>query len=307
MRNILLIDTSALLHKAKHTLGSKLSYKDADTGILFGFLSQIGKLCNKYQTNRMVFALDSASSKRSRIYPEYKKNRSSEKSPAEKSFDNYCYERFDEVVDILENKLHFKNIWCADGYEADDIIATFLLQNPDKGKNSIIVSSDNDYYQLLHKCKGMHTSKDSLYTERLFTQEWDLHPKKWTTVKKIAGCSGDNVKSVPGVGYKTAANYLKGNASDSKIALIESKEMIPVIRMALRLTRLPFDGSIVLPDFEENDLCFDDMLEVCSIYGFNSIIADRDRYNMWERIFNGNFVSKKIQKDAQGKRKRTAF
>ena len=307
MKNILLIDTSALLHKAKHTLGGKLSHKEADTGILFGFLSQVGKLCNKYQTNRIVFALDSSTSKRKKLYPEYKSTRKTEKTPTEKAFDDYCHERFDEVVDVIKNRLHFKNVWKSEGYEADDIIATFLLDNPELGKNSVIVSSDNDYYQLLHKCRGMHNSKDTLYTKRHFIQEWDIHPKDWKTVKKIVGCSGDSVRSVPGVGYKTAVNYLKGTAPDSKVKLIESPEMIPVMRMASRLTRLPFDLTITLPDFEENYLCFDDLLEICSIYGFNSIVADRDRFSMWEKIFNGDFISKKMQRDAQGKGKRIKF
>ena len=304
MKNILLVDTSALLHKSKHTLSGKLSYKDADTGILYGFLSQFGKLCNKYQTNNVVFALDSKKSKRKAIYPEYRNKRNDNKTETEISFDKYCYERFDETIEIIRDRLGFPNVWEESGYEADDIIATFIKSEEEFAKRSIIVSSDNDYFQLLHLCKGMHTSKDSLYTARLFMGEWGINPKDWVKVKKIAGCSGDNVKSVPRVRYKTAVNYLKGTCTDKIRDLIESEEMRPVKKLSGRLTKLPFDDKILLPDFIEPKLDFDVFLQMCSEFGFNSIISDSDRYRMWERIFNGKFLNNQEKKE---NKKRASF
>ena len=302
----LLIDTSSFLHKAKHTLHSKLSYKEADTGILYGFLLQLGKVCNKYQTNRIVFALDSRKSKRANIYPEYKMNRVSEKTEAEREFDKYCYERFDEVIKVLKEDINFGNIWKVPGYEADDIIAKFILDDKERAKTCVIVSSDNDYYPLLKYCKGMHISKESLYTKRHFYDEWGITADMWKDVKSRSGCKGDNIKSVPGVGYTTAVKYLNGVASKRITELIESEDMQPVIKMARRLTKIPFDNKFDLPEFKEPDLDFDGFLNMCSRFGFNYIVSDTERFRMWEKIINGTFSSKEDRKKER-QRKRTQF
>lgn len=305
MKHTLSIDSSAFLHRAKHTLGGKLCFKEADTGILYGFLHQLGKMCNRYQTNRVVFALDSKRSKRKDIYPDYKNNRKkAEKSDKEIEFDNYCYDRFSEVEEQLR-KMGFPNIWKCDGYEGDDIIATFLDRYPDYAKNTIVVSSDNDFYQLLGKCKGMYNSKNMLYTKTHLLQEYGIKPAQWATVKKICGCASDNVKSVPGVGYGKAVQYVKGELKGKLLDLVESEEMEPVIKMAGKLTKLPFDKKVDIPEFvPEAKLDHDYFLKMCMDFGFNSIIADSERFKMWERIFNGSFA---IDKDKEKNKKRTTF
>ena len=52
MKKILLIDTSSLLYKSRHTIGNKLSHKEMETGLMFGFFMQVLKLGNKFKTNK---------------------------------------------------------------------------------------------------------------------------------------------------------------------------------------------------------------------------------------------------------------
>lgn len=294
MKHTMLVDTSALLYRAKHAVGNKLSHQDIETGIMFGFFIQIFKLANKFKTNRFVFCLDgsgsSNKSKRKMIYPDYKNSRQ-DKSDSEKKFDDICYKKFDEIIDYLKTFGH-KNILSFPGYEADDIIASFLLCNVDLRKGSVIVSSDNDFYQLLHLCKGMFLSqKNYIYTKHDFEDEFGIEPKQWKDVKEIAGCKGDAVPGVPGVGYPTAAKYLRGELTKGKIFdRIEAKEFKSVRKMARRLTSLPLDKTPKVHHIDDRyDLNFDAFLDMCSQLSFNSFIVNRENFNCWKRFFEGDY------------------
>ena len=292
MKKILLIDTSSLLYKSRHTIGNKLSHKEMETGLMFGFFMQVLKLGNKFKTNRFVYCLDGngdGRNRRKQLYPDYKFKRT-EKTEEERKIDNFFYKKFDEVIEHLKELGH-KNILSSPGLEADDVIAAFLLKNSELQKASIIVSSDNDFYQLLNICKGMYlSSKGVLYTEKDFFLEWGLTPDEWKKVKSIAGCAGDSVPGVPGVGYKTAAKFIRGELSGKKYEKIVSDEFSETIKLAKKLTNLPFKGTIGSKFVDDSkDLDFDRFLELCSMYGFNSFISNKENYNGWKRFFEGSY------------------
>ncbi len=295
MKHTMLIDTSALLYRSKHAVGNKLSHKDVETGIMFGFFIQIFKLANKFKTNRFIFCLDGDSgkgnrSKRKVIFPDYKKSRL-QKSDDDKKFDEICYNKFDEIVNLLKSFGH-KNIIAAPGFEADDIIASFLLNNVDLQKGSVIVSSDNDFYQLLHICKGMFLAqKNYIYNKYDFEDEFGIVPEQWKDVKMIAGCKGDGVPGVPGVGYPTAAKYLRGEITKGKVFdKITSGEFKDVMNMARKLTTLPLNKTPkVIHTDDRYDLDFDAFLNMCSLYSFNSFIVNKENFNCWKRFFEGDY------------------
>ena len=72
---ILVIDVSNVCYMSMYSLRG-LSTKDIETGVIFGFLNLLLTWSEKFQTNEIVFAVDSRKSKRKRLYPEYKENRS---------------------------------------------------------------------------------------------------------------------------------------------------------------------------------------------------------------------------------------
>ena len=294
MKHTLLIDTSALLHRAKHAVGNKLSHRDIETGIMFGFFVQIFKLANKFKTNRFVFCLDGIKSNRKKIYPDYKKNRQ-DKTEDDLRFDTTCYSKFDDIVGYLRSFGH-KNVISIPGFEADDIIASFLIHNPDLRKHAVIVSSDNDFYQLLDMCKGMFFSqKNKMFTKDDLFGEFGITPEQWRTVKGLAGCSSDQVPGIPGVGYPTAAKYLRGELTKGKVyEKIISPDFADTIKLAKRLTNLPLEKTPKVLHIEDQfDLDFDKFLQMCSTYSFNSFISDSQNYNSWKRFFNGNYEEKK--------------
>lgn len=288
MKKTILIDTSALLHRAKHSIGNTLSYKDIKTGILFGFFLQIHKLAFTYKTNRFVFCLDSKSSLRKKIYPDYKSSRKKEKTALEQRLDDAAYSEFDKISGILTT-LGFKNVFQFDGYESDDCIASFIIHNKSLRPSILIGSSDKDFYQLLGKCRGMILmSKNSVYSRKHFEEEYGVKPIEWKIIRSYSGCNSDSVPGIPGVGEKTAAKFIRGELTKGKVYdKIVSGDFDNVCKLAYKLTALPYHGTPECLFTEDCDsLNFDGFLDVCSAYNFQSIINNGDTFNGWKKFFS---------------------
>ena len=213
----ILIDSNALAHKAKHTLG-ELTTETMKVGIIFGFLGQLYKLANDYSTNDIIFTWDSNKSHREKLFPAYKENRRTvkeEKTPEEKEEDKLTYHQFDLLHDEVLPMLGAVNNYKISGYEGDDLIASVVYANPND--DFVIATGDEDMYQLLgdgvsiRKCSIDNKGKKKyyLYTEELFTKEFGIDPLDWIEVKALAGCKSDEVPGIKGIGEKTAIQYLK--------------------------------------------------------------------------------------------------
>jgi DNA polymerase-1 len=285
----IIVDSSSLLHRAKNTTGMQLSYNDVSTGVVFGFMWQIFKLAKNYETMNFIFCMDSKKSKRKEIYPEYKAKRKKEKTEEEREFDEFCYKEFSEVYKLLK-KLGFNNTRKIKGYEADDLIASFVLNND--LKDSIIVSGDHDLYQLLPHCKGMFSIvKGKLYSTADFIIEWNISPKQWAKVMTFSGCSGDGVPGIPGIGEKTAIEFIKGELTSGKKhdSIIEAIKEKNLLELTEKLVKLPFPTTPKLK-LKKNEFNFDAFLEMCQTYNFNSFTNNPKNYVDWKSLFEGTYT-----------------
>ena len=127
-RRTLWVDMSWLLFKNWHSRGSlsitEVSrddegyeiFTDIPTGHIYGCLQNIAQAAGVY--DRVILALDGGKQYRRDIYPEYKAGR--------KPLD---YPIFKDQPTILKMAMHFPNVYFAkaEGYEADDVIATAML------------------------------------------------------------------------------------------------------------------------------------------------------------------------------------
>ncbi len=104
------------------------------------------------------------------------------------------------------------NVACIEqnGFEADDLIATYAREIVDAGGDVTIVSSDKDLMQLvrpgvvmLDAMKGKKIGRDEVI------EKFGVPPEKVVDVQSLAGDSTDNVPGVPGIGVKTAAELIK--------------------------------------------------------------------------------------------------
>uniref|UniRef100_A0A6M3LV33 Putative exonuclease n=1 Tax=viral metagenome TaxID=1070528 RepID=A0A6M3LV33_9ZZZZ len=269
---IILIDSNYLCYY--HSFRSPLSYEGQQVGIIFGFMQSLLALSKVFDTNRFVFAWDSRRSLRRVWLPTYKESRRGEKSAEEMLKEIESFRQFAALRTEVLPQFGFQNVFLKPGYEADDIIASVCRDNPEE--EIAIVSSDNDLYQCISSFHFMYDVKKKAVYHRLnFMREWGIEPEDWAKVKSIAGCPGDNVPGVDGIGNKTAIKYLKGELSEKSKAFqkIEQGKREGKVSEAQSLVELPFAGTGNF--FIEKTEVFDvkDFLDICDKYGFKSFIA----------------------------------
>ena len=97
-----------------------------------------------------------------------------------------------------------------EGYEADDLIATYAREAREAGREVIIVSSDKDLMQLIRQGVQMYDPMKQKAIDRAeVIARFGVGPELVRDVLALAGDTSDNVPGVPGIGVKTAAQLLQ--------------------------------------------------------------------------------------------------
>lgn len=259
-RSWLLIDVPNSVHRSFHAFKNK-DFGGGHAGTAFGFIRELRGLAERFPAATPVFCFDLDEPKRKALCPEYKIKRQERsdrlrKIPQEdrggKRDDSEDRKRIHELLNALRTE-HLpaltSNVFAANGFEADDCIGSIVTASLDPW---IVASSDKDLWQLLDDqtsiCIWLHHKK-TLLTEATFRIEWGLDADKWAEVKALAGCPSDNVKGVEGVGETRAAQYLRGEMSETTMAWQRIQTFIQSggLERNLKLVRLPFAGC---PSFE---------------------------------------------------------
>ena len=98
------------------------------------------------------------------------------------------------------------------GYEADDLIATYARQAREIGAQITIVSGDKDLMQLIGQgirmLDPMPGNERSIGIDEV-EKKFGVGPDKVVDVQALAGDPTDNVPGVPGIGIKTAAQLIQ--------------------------------------------------------------------------------------------------
>ncbi|MDY0328730.1 MAG: DNA polymerase I, partial [Arcobacteraceae bacterium] len=139
-KSLTIIDTFGFLFRSYYALPPLKSKNGFPTGLLTGFMNFVSNIGKDFQTDYLVFALDSKGNTfRNEIYKEYKANRS--EVPQD------LLRQLPIAIEWIE-KMGFKTA-AKVGFEADDIIASIAKAASDEGLIVRIVSHDKDLYQLI--------------------------------------------------------------------------------------------------------------------------------------------------------------
>jgi DNA polymerase-1 len=97
-----------------------------------------------------------------------------------------------------------------DGFEADDLIATYARHAIEAGAKVTILSSDKDMMQLVSDDRVLMRDPmtDRPIGEAEVREKFGVGPEKVIDVQALCGDSTDNVPGVPGIGVKTAAELI---------------------------------------------------------------------------------------------------
>lgn len=172
------------------------------------FCRRLTELIEHYQPQVVVTCWDSGRSFRHDISESYKAGR----------------RRPDGIIEAINEAKAMCGqnsiaVWSADGFEADDLIATLATQAMDHDGSVLMYSSDKDLHQLLREgqcCQLLKVNRPAvtrfefLYRNELkLIEDFGVRPAQWCDWKCMVGDQSDNIAGVPGIGAETAARILQ--------------------------------------------------------------------------------------------------
>lgn len=207
--HLFLVDGSGFIFRAFHAIPPLNRKSDGlPVNAVAGFCNMLWKLLTDARdtsvgvtpTHLAVIFDYSSKTFRNGLYDQYKANRT---APPEDLIPQFG---------LIRHATRAFNLPCIEkeGYEADDLIATYARLAEEAGADVTIVSSDKDLMQLVTPKVSMYDSmKDKQITVPDVIEKWGVPPEKMIDLQAMTGDSTDNVPGIPGIGPKTAAQLLE--------------------------------------------------------------------------------------------------
>lgn len=203
MDRLLIIDGHAYAYRAFYAIRELRSSAGKPTNAIYGFVKMVEKMrATVAPTHLMVVWDGGLSVERMAVLPEYKAHRP--------EMPDDLRQQLDEIVAYLDAAGVAS--YRSPGIEADDYIACLACQAADAGMNVVIASSDKDFMQLVSAQVGLLNPNDkteAVWTDEQVRAKTGIEPSQVVDWLSLMGDSVDNIRGVPGVGTKTAADLLK--------------------------------------------------------------------------------------------------
>lgn len=278
-----LVDGSGYIFRAYYAMaysggGNLTNPEGTPVGAVYGFTHMMMKLLDDHKEAAIAVIFDAARANfRNDIYEDYKANR--DETPEDLIPQFPLVREATEALGIPAVEL--------EGYEADDLIATYAQQAVAQGKKVVIISSDKDLMQLVtDDINMMDPMKNKMIDPKGVVEKFGVTPDKVVDVQSLAGDSVDNVPGVPGIGVKIAAQLINEYGSLEELLnraeeikqpkrrekLIENAEMA---RISQQLVRLAQDAPVPVPleTFTHHDPTMPDLKAFLQKQGFKSMLA----------------------------------
>ncbi len=269
-RKYLLLDGHSLAYRAFFALPATMTTSGGQpTNAVYGFTSMLLKVLDEERPDAVLVAFDGprADLHRTREFPEYKAQRPT------------MPDELRSQMEMIEHLLGHMRIPVlrAEGYEADDVLATLARKVAGAGDQAVIVTGDRDTLQLVDDgvkvlMTGKGITETVSYNREAVEAKYGLPPEKLPDVAGLKGDTSDNIPGVPGIGEKGACTLIKQYGSleglyeniDSvtgakrKSALEENRELAFMSRELSRLeTDVPVDldvSAISLDDWDRQEV-----------------------------------------------------
>lgn len=287
----IVVDCSTLAYAAYYSYGH-LAYNREPTGVIFGFLSKVLLIAEKFDTNQFAFCWDSKTPlHRENDYDGYKEKRRSKQKEMSKeeiaAFMSIREQREELRVDVLP-RLGFKNSFIADGFEADDLLAVYS-RKLSKRFPVIMVTTDADMYQCLDCCDIFNPQTKKTFTKEQLKKDFCISPDLWAMAKAIGGCDGDGVSGIVGVAdpkknTSKGLKYLNGKLTKGVIFdRIESEDGQATIKKNLPIVTTPYrEEDLPRMILRRDQFAVGKFISVFEQYGFNSFLKKIDK---WKESF----------------------
>jgi DNA polymerase-1 len=237
---LFIVDGHSHIFRAYHAVGYLSTSRGVPSHAVLILSTMLWKLIREEQPDYLGIALDPPGPTfRDAMFDDYKATRTAMPDDLARQLP-YVRRLFDAIrAPVLE----------IEGYEADDVLATIVVQAlriPDL--EIVVVSGDKDLLQLVEpRVKVLsvlgRTGEKVLYDEAKVRERWGVAPEQIADVLALMGDSIDNIPGVKGVGEKTAVKLITefGNVDKlyENLTLVKGKlrETLAASRKAALLSR----------------------------------------------------------------------
>ncbi len=206
---LFLIDGYALIYRSFFAMINRplTTSRGENTSAAWGVTKFLLRILEEHEPDYLGVVLDAGTSEREARYPAYKATR--EKMPDEL---NASIPRIRQIlsafrIPVLELPNH----------EADDVIGTLATKALDQGLETVIVSGDKDFYQLiqpgiclLNPGRGGPSGIEEEWVDvRNASERLGVPPERVVDYLGLIGDSSDNIPGARGIGPKTALQLIE--------------------------------------------------------------------------------------------------
>ncbi len=198
--HLVLIDASGFVFRAFHALPPMARPDGTPVNAVFGFSQMLARLLATHAGTHLGVVFDAGRTTfRNALFPAYKAQRP-EPPP----------ELGPQFALVREATAAFGAAGLeVEGWEADDVIASYARAAVEAGGRVTIVSSDKDLMQLVGERVVMQDPiKQKLIGPAEVAEKFGVAPERVVDVQALMGDSVDNVPGVPGIGPKTASQLI---------------------------------------------------------------------------------------------------
>lgn len=211
-QHLYLVDGSSYIFRAYHRLPPLTNPEGTPVGAVYGYTTMLWKLAADLDaadgpTHLAVILDKDSTSFRNELYAQYKANRPEPPDDLRPQFP------------LIRDATRAFSLPCIEqeGFEADDLIASYARAAQRRGWDVTIVSSDKDLMQLVGEVDGPAGPAridmlDTMKGQRIYLDEveekFGVPPELVGDVLALMGDSVDNVPGIFGVGPKTASKLI---------------------------------------------------------------------------------------------------
>ncbi|HXW83301.1 MAG TPA: 5'-3' exonuclease H3TH domain-containing protein, partial [Candidatus Binataceae bacterium] len=196
-RQLILVDGSGYIFRAFFALPPMNTSRGMPTSAIYGFIRMLLRLLKDERPTHIAVVFDSRKKTfRDDLFQDYKANRP--QMPTDLGVQIPYIHRAVEAFRISSLTI--------DGYEADDVIATLAARAQKQHFDTLIVTDDKDFMQLVTPHVSLwRVMTDKRVGVREVRERFGVEPRALVEIQALTGDAIDNVKGVPGIGEKTAS------------------------------------------------------------------------------------------------------
>src|SRR3954471_3870725 len=281
-KRLVLVDGSGYIFRAFFALPPMTRPDGTPVNAVFGFANMLLRLLQEYAGDDIVVVFDaSGTSFRNDMYADYKANRDAPPPELKPQFSLVREAARAFSLPAVEEE----------GYEADDLIASYARTARAAGEEVLVVSSDKDLMQLVGDGVRMwDPMKQKEIGREEVVERFGVGPELVRDALALIGDTSDNVPGVPGIGPKNASQLLTefGSlegllANLDRIKQPKRRESLEQnaerARLSYRLVCLDPDAPLPLPLDGLRRTPFDPqaLLQFLNANGFKSLAARIDQ------------------------------